>query len=247
MTRVVLVHGFTQTAASWDTVRAALGPTAMKLVAVDLPGHGAHAAVRSTFVETAAWLASQGGRAVYVGYSLGARLCLRVALDRPDLVAGLVTIGATAGLADPHEREARRGADELLARDLERDGVDAFLARWLAQPLFRTLAPEAAGLDERRCNTVEGLAHALRHLGTGSMEPLWDRLSAFTGRTLLAAGALDTKFVDLAHRMATGLGGPTEVVRIADAGHAAHLERPHDVARLLSRFVDRLGSDQPSR
>ncbi len=250
MTRIVLVHGFTQTWASWNTLRAALGATGadaeVACVAVDLPGHGEHAALRSDFVETAAWLADQGGRAVYVGYSLGARLCLRVALDRPDLVAGLVTVGATAGLADPRERAARRTADETLARDLERDGVDAFLTRWLAQPLFATLAPEVAGLAERRGNTVDGLAHALRQLGTGAMEPLWDRLSSFTGPTLLTAGALDTKFIGLAHRLATGLGGLTEVVSIANAGHAAHLERPHDLARLLARFLARLRGDLPS-
>ncbi|HEX7147040.1 MAG TPA: alpha/beta fold hydrolase, partial [Actinomycetota bacterium] len=35
---------------------------------------------------------------------------------------------------------------------------------------------EAAGREERLANTAEGLAYALRRLGTGAQEPLWDRL-----------------------------------------------------------------------
>src|SRR5262249_58533233 len=71
------------------------------------------------FVETAAAIGARGGRAVYAGYSMGGRLCLRLALDRPDLVRGLVLLSASPGISDDAERAARRQADEKLAREIE--------------------------------------------------------------------------------------------------------------------------------
>jgi len=227
---LVLVPGFTQTAAAWDAVGAHL-PAAAEASPVDVPtGLG--------FVDTAAAIGERAGRAIYAGYSMGGRLCLRLALDRPDLVRGLVLLSASPGIADDAERAARREADEKLARDLERDGVDAFLERWLRQPLFSTLPEEAAGLDDRRAgNTVATLTHALRALGPGTQEPLWDRLGDLEPPFVPAAGVLDEKYVDIAFAMADRVGPRTHPVLIGGAGHAAHLENPKGVASLLRRVV----------
>ncbi|MDQ2825560.1 MAG: alpha/beta fold hydrolase, partial [Actinomycetota bacterium] len=92
--RVVLVHGFTQTLRSWDPLAAVLADT-FQIVRVDLPGHGASSEVRMGFAETAAAIGDAGGQATYVGYSMGGRLCLRLAADRPDLVQALVLVGAS--------------------------------------------------------------------------------------------------------------------------------------------------------
>ena len=235
--RVVLVHGFTQTLRSWDPLAARLA--ARRSVArVDLPGHGGSARVRLDFVETTAALGAVGGKAAYVGYSLGGRLCLRLALDRPDLVTALVLLGASPGLADPAERASRREADEALAAALEREGTAAFLERWLAGPLFAGLHPAPADLAARRANPPEGLAAALRLLGPGVQDPLWDRLGELHPPVLLVAGAEDAKFAGLARDMAERIGRSAEVALIPGAGHAAHLERPEEVAALVERFLD---------
>ncbi len=235
--RIVLVHGFTQTLRSWNELAACLA-THRSVARVDLPGHGESAHVRLDFVETAAALGAVGGRAAYVGYSLGGRLCLRLALDRPDLVTALVLIGASPGLADPEERAARRDADEVLAATIEREGTAAFLERWLASPLFANLRPTAADLAARRANPPAGLAAALRSLGTGVQGPLWDRLGELRSPALLIAGAEDTKFAALAEEMAAAIGPHAAVALVAGAGHAAHLERPAEVAVLVERFLD---------
>jgi 2-succinyl-6-hydroxy-2,4-cyclohexadiene-1-carboxylate synthase len=245
--RLVLVHGFTQTGRSWQPVveqlarGAGAGRAPVSIEAPDLPGHGAAGDVRTSFAATAAALVDRvAGPSVYVGYSLGGRIVLRLACDHPDAVAGLVTIGATGGLDDPAERAARVAADEQLAARIERHGVDAFLERWLRQPLFATLPATAARLDERRANTAAGLAASLRLLGTGTMEPLWDRLAALGARRAPArfvAGALDTRFAAAAERLAAAVGPPARALRVEGAGHAAHLERPEAVAAVIAEVV----------
>jgi 2-succinyl-6-hydroxy-2,4-cyclohexadiene-1-carboxylate synthase len=234
--RVVLVHGFTQTQAAWEPVAARLRAR-WRLVRVDLPGHGGSAGVRVGFEEAAALLGECGGRAAYVGYSLGGRLCLRLALDRPELVRALVLLGASPGIADPAARAERRAADEALAAGIERDGVAAFLDRWLAGPLFATLPQELAGREDRLANTPEGLAAALRLLGAGVQAPLWDRLAGLRCPTLLVAGALDAKFAALAAEMAAAIGPAAHLELVPGAGHAAHLERPAELAALLEGFL----------
>jgi 2-succinyl-6-hydroxy-2,4-cyclohexadiene-1-carboxylate synthase len=218
----VLVHGFTQTGRSWDTVAGRLAEH-HEVIAVDAPGHGGSAHVRAGLTDGAQLLGRAGGRAVYIGYSMGGRLCLHLAIDRPDLVERLVLVSATAGIDDAGERAARRAGDEQLAAAIEDDGIDVFLDRWVAQPLFATLADP--GLDDRRRNTADGLASSLRLAGAGTQAPQWGALAALTMPVLLIAGALDAKFVAAAERMAALL--PRATVAIIDgAGHAAHLEQP---------------------
>ena len=234
--RVVLVHGFTQTLTSWGPVAERLAGQ-FEVVRVDLPGHGTSGGVRAGFEEAAGLVGEAGGMGVYVGYSLGGRLCLRLALERPDLVRRLVLIGASPGIADPGQREARRDADEALARRIERDGVEVFLDAWLAGPLFSSLSVDAAGREERLANTAEGLASALRRLGTGVQESLWDRLGELRPPALLMAGERAPKFASIAREMAAAIGPAARVAVVAGAGHAVHLERPAETAALVGEFA----------
>jgi 2-succinyl-6-hydroxy-2,4-cyclohexadiene-1-carboxylate synthase len=232
----VLVHGFTQTLAAWGPAARRLGER-WPVVRVDLPGHGGSGGVRVGFAEAAGLVGACGGKGGYVGYSLGGRLCLRLALERPDLVRALVLVGASPGIADPAARAARREADEALAQGIERDGVAAFLDRWLAGPLFATLPPELAGRAERLANTAEGLADSLRRLGTGTQEPLWDRLAGLRPPALLVAGERDARFAAIAREMAAAIGPTAQVAVLPGAGHAAHLERPAELAALVEEFL----------
>ena len=180
--RLVLVHGFTQTGRSWGAVAQDLTRD-HEVVRVDAPGHGRSASAMVDMVQGARLLAEAGGVASYLGYSMGARLALHLALARPDLVTALVLVGGTAGIEDPEARRIRRRDDEVLATELEDVGVPEFVRRWLARPLFSGLTQDSAGVEARLENTEAGLA-ARSRCGPGcpsSPCPSWPwRASATT-------------------------------------------------------------------
>ena len=231
----MLVHGFTQTARVWDLIAPRLAGRS-EVVTVDAPGHGDSGAVRADLPSAARMLGAVGGPATYVGYSMGGRLCLRLAVNRPELVHRLVLVSTTAGIEDPTERAARRESDEELAASIERDGVGAFLDRWLALPLFATLPRDVASVDDRRRNTAAGLASSLRLAGTGAQEPLWDQLGELPMPVLVIAGERDAKYVAIAERLRRLIPNATLMV-IEDAGHAVHLEQPDACAGVLERWM----------
>ena len=239
MSRVVLVHGFTQTRRLWDGVAGALAPH-HDVVALDLPGHGELSDVALDLWQGARLVAQQGGEAAYVGYSMGGRLCLHVALAHPDFVDALVLVGTTAGIRDEGERARRRRDDDERATRIERDGVDAFLREWLAQPLLASVPRDARGVDDRRTNTAAGLAASLRLAGTGAQEPLWHRLAELEMPVLLVAGERDQKFAAVAGEMAVNVGANARVALVPDAGHAVHLERPDAFVEIVETFLDQL-------
>jgi 2-succinyl-6-hydroxy-2,4-cyclohexadiene-1-carboxylate synthase len=236
---LVLVHGFTQNGRCWGDLPARLAQR-FRVLTVDAPGHGRTPAThdRSDLVEAARLIGEAGGRARYLGYSMGGRMCLQLACDRPDLVEQLVLVGATPGLADPAARAERRAADERLAGDLLESGLPAFLDRWLALPLFAGLTAAAAARPERLQNRPEGLASSLRCCGTGAQAPLWDRLDRLRMPVLLLAGALDAKFAAEARAMLDRLpaGHCATHALVEGAGHTAHLEQPDAFLATLERW-----------
>ena len=171
---------------------------------------------------------------VVCGYSMGGRIALLLALVVPERVRKLVLVSTTAGIEDAAQRAARREADERLAQAIERDGVGAFAERWGAQALFAG-QPEAvrvaAHADRLRHDAGE-LAATLRALGTGAIEPVWDRLHELTMPATVLVGERDAKFRALGERLAAGLP-QGELVVVEGAGHALHLETPQAVAKAL--------------
>jgi 2-succinyl-6-hydroxy-2,4-cyclohexadiene-1-carboxylate synthase len=230
--RIRLIHGFTQTAESWNPVEARL-PRDWDVQALEIPDG-------LDFVATSEAIGHRGGgEGTWGGYSMGARLCLRLALDRPEIVQRLVLVSGTAGIRSPAERRARRASDEELAADAERDGLKSFLERWLDQRLFETLPRDAAMLDERcRGNTVHRLVHQLRALGQGTQEPMWDQLGALTMPVLLVSGQWDRTYGEIAEQMTAAIGENATHVTVPKSGHSVNLERPDELAQLLTTWLE---------
>jgi 2-succinyl-6-hydroxy-2,4-cyclohexadiene-1-carboxylate synthase len=179
----------------------------------------------------------EAGFGDFLGYSMGARILLAGALADQHLVRRLVLISGTAGITDSAERERRRQLDDERAEAVIRDGLEPFLQEWLGMEMFADLPEWARFTDERKANTPEGLADSLRNCGTGSMEPLWERLGSLEVPILCLAGANDAKFSELARQLAAAIGSNTEVAIITGAGHAAHLEAPEVCAEVVLAFL----------
>jgi 2-succinyl-6-hydroxy-2,4-cyclohexadiene-1-carboxylate synthase len=194
--------------------------------------------------------ASGGGRpgaggGALVGYSLGGRFALHVALAHPDTVARLVVVSATGGIDDAPARAERRAADEAVARRVERDGVEAFVRWWLERPLFSTLPASAAALESRLGGSAAGLASSLRLAGAGAQEPLWDRLDGLSMPVLVVAGALDPAYRERAERLVATIGANAHLAIVAGAGHACHLEAPDAWLDVVEPFL--AGEPPPAR
>lgn len=248
---LMLLHGFTGSGRGMAGLARAFEDE-YDTLAPDLPGHGQSTApagaTRRGFEDCVDDLlatldASGHHRAHWLGYSMGARLALGCAVRRPAAVVSLVLIGARAGIADPAQRAARRNDDEALACRIERDGIEAFVDEWMAQPLFATqqrLGPAvlATARSERLGNSARGLADSLRGMGPAAQPPLFDALPCVTAPVLLVAGALDDRFVVAAHELAR-LMPNAEVCELAAAGHAAHLEQPAVFIAIVREFLCR--------
>jgi len=233
---LVLLHGFTQTGAAWDEVRARLGDR--ETHAPDLRGHGARAGDRpiDTATLVADVLEAAPPRFDLAGYSMGGRLALHVALAAPGRVRRLALVATTAGIADPEEAQRRREADEELAVLLERDGIEAFADRWGALPLFarQTEEQRARARAMRLRQDPAGLAAALRGFGTGTMEPVWARLPALNLPVTIVVGSEDERFREIARRLHAAMPW-ARVVVVAGAGHGLPLGAPGALARALER------------
>jgi 2-succinyl-6-hydroxy-2,4-cyclohexadiene-1-carboxylate synthase len=236
---VVLLHGFSGTNRAWDGVVARLDPERYLPLALDIPGHGAAADAGRpiTFPGCVAHVLAAGPeRFVLCGYSQGGRIALHVALAAPERVSRLVLVSTSAGIEDAAARAVRRSADHRLADELESGGwagFDSFIERWRAQPLFAGEPPEASRLarEDQRRNRPDALAAALRGIGTGEMEPLWDRLAELRMPVAVLVGARDEKYRALGQRMKELL--PDAQLVLAPGGHGLPLENPAAVAVAL--------------
>jgi 2-succinyl-6-hydroxy-2,4-cyclohexadiene-1-carboxylate synthase len=238
---LVLLHGFTQTSHLWGRFGEGMARD-HTLIGIDLPGHAGSDGVRADLATTAGLVrdavAATIGAApcALLGYSLGARVALHVVTGTDLAVSRLVLIGATGGIEDAEARQRRRAADELTATALEESGdVDAFIARWVSGPMFARLA-DAAQTGERRRNGAAGLASSLRLAGTGTQEPLWDRIPALSAPLFAMAGTDDARFAAHARRLA-GSAPQGVVSLIPGGGHAVHLAQPDVVERLVRHWL----------
>jgi 2-succinyl-6-hydroxy-2,4-cyclohexadiene-1-carboxylate synthase len=258
-TPVALLHGFAGSAEDWSDVADLLEREGHAVIAPDLPGHGGTAlpadpgrfAIEETardLVEIAAALGAR--RTHWVGYSMGGRVALQLALAHPGAAASLALESASPGIAEAGDRAARRASDEALAREIEARGAAWFADHWAAQPIFDTQhalpGPVRARQRARRLLARPvGLAGSLRGLGQGAQRWLGDDLARVACRVLLLTGEMDPRYGALADRMAAALPRAERGV-VPGAGHNVHLEQPGAFGRALLAHLARAAMDAPA-
>jgi 2-succinyl-6-hydroxy-2,4-cyclohexadiene-1-carboxylate synthase len=246
---LVLLHGFTGSAAGWEPLAAGFAER-RQVVAIDLLGHGGSDAPDDArrygiahCVEDVLGVLDQLRirRASVLGYSMGGRAALAIAIAAPERISGLILESASPGLRDPEVRMTRAAQDAMLADAIERDGIEAFVQQWEGQPLFAT---QAAIAEERRAalhiqrmqNNPTGLANSLRGFGQGVMMPLHDFLAEIDMPTLIIAGALDEKYCEVGREMSARIPGAWFKI-VEGAGHAVHFEQAQIFQGLVNDFL----------
>ena len=244
MTPVWFFHGFLGLPSMWRDVHRALGePVAESTI---LPGHGPEPwfpPPPGGFFAAVDAIASSfpfSNPAIVVGYSMGARLALALALRHPHVVKSAVLVGVDPGIEDESERAARCAwEDEWATRASSLDAA-AFADAWAALPIFesQTDLPEekkTALRKQRTSHTPRGIAWAMRSLGTGRMPSLWNDLAASRTRVTLVTGSCDAKFTEKSRAICDRAKNARHVV--ADrAGHNVVLEAPEIVARAIEEI-----------
>ena len=248
---IVLLHGFTGSAASWGKHLDTLAGNGFRVIALDMLGHGQSDAptdsqrysieeCETDVLAVLHVLGVQKGEATLLGYSMGGRIALYTAFS--GFFRALILESASPGLADPLERVQRRSSDEQLAVRIERNGIEDFVAYWEHLPLFASLQrlpyEQQQALHEQRLqNRPQGLANSLRGVGTGVQPALQERLPILTIPVLLLAGILDTKFCTIAQHMAQALPN-AQIHIVPDAGHTIHLEQPEQFDQIVIDFCE---------
>jgi 2-succinyl-6-hydroxy-2,4-cyclohexadiene-1-carboxylate synthase len=245
---IVLLHGFTGAAESMAETAghlAELGPT----VCIDLVGHGRSGApepldayrMSNCVAQLVGVLDALELRCPHwLGYSMGGRVALCMCAWHPSRVASALVVGASAGIEDPGDRAERVRQDQELATRILDLGLEAFVDSWMALPMFasqKRLGEErlAAARRQRLAARPHGLAHSLRGMGSGAMQPLYRQLAEIDLPVCLVAGDEDVKFTAIAADLARRIPGARAEI-IERAGHAAHLENPESFARVARRF-----------
>ncbi len=240
---LLLLHGFLGDGRDFARVIDDL-QTEFYCIRVDLPGHGqtkfasdysmSHTA--NLILDILAIL--NLSQANLIGYSMGGRLALYLALIFPLQFPRVVLESASPGLLTVAEQSARQQQDGLLADRLEAD-FPTFLKHWYAQPLFQSLQhqPDFAVMYQRRLqNHPTELAKSLRQMGLGVQPSLWEALAQHQHPLLLLVGEGDRKFVALNQTMTHQCRSACVKV-IAQAGHNIHFEQPLAWLAAIRQFL----------
>lgn len=247
---VVCLHGSGSRADRWRPQLPLLAQRGHHVYALDLPGHGladkpadldygapAFAALVEQFLDQHLG----GAPTVLLGTSLGGQVAALVAGRRPELVRGLVLVGAVGIVA--------RGDDRPTTSPITDPGPAGIRRKLEFLVHDPSLVTDALVAEELRINSSPGAADALAAVAAYSVERQDHDLAAAdlvaSGvPTLLCWGAED-RWVPLRLGLAAQQALPgVELVTVADAGHAPYFERPEQFLAAISPFLAAL---EPAR
>lgn len=216
-------------------------------IAVDLPGHGQTEVKQDcdyqmpNVAEAIIRLLEQLNikQCILVGYSLGGRIALYLAIHFPQYFQGVVLESASPGLSSQIERDRRIAQDSNLAEQLESSDFADFVEQWYGNSLFTFFVqhPDYLQAIARRLNNDPfKLAKSLRLIGLGTQPSLWQTLAKIQSPLLLIVGQLDRKFVNI-NQMMTNLCPQASLQIVSKTGHNVHFENPLMFSNLLQAFI----------
>ncbi|MBT3252881.1 MAG: 2-succinyl-6-hydroxy-2,4-cyclohexadiene-1-carboxylate synthase [Candidatus Marinimicrobia bacterium] len=218
-------------------------------ILIDLPGHGkSRIPTEATFVKMLSALPGQlskSGIEKYtpIGYSMGGRIGFHLHILAPEKIPALIFLSSAPGLKTRNEREQRTHDDVLLMDKLDSTGVSPFLQEWYSSDLFGEIKNNStlfrALCHKRSNNDSSQMRQALTLMGNGALPSQWDNLEDISVPTLLMTGELDSKYFQLNQEMNQIIPGSIHQ-QVSDAGHAFHLEKPLETARIIRHFLSEI-------
>ena len=244
---ILFLHGFMGSSADFQEVVDLLKDDFCCLL-IDLPEHGktgrqgewrenyGMSDVAVAIIELLKKLAIE--RCFLIGYSMGGRLALYLAIFFPHYFLKVVLESASPGLETQLAREERIKKDLLLAKRLETEDFALFIEQWYQKPLFASFVRHPKyqrAISQRLQNNPFKLAKSLHCLGLGVQPSLWKGLVKIEVSTLLVVGELDSKFVAINQRInSKSLQFKLKIVE--NTGHNVHLEQSQQFAQIVSFF-----------
>jgi 2-succinyl-6-hydroxy-2,4-cyclohexadiene-1-carboxylate synthase len=237
MIPLFFLHGFLGSSLDWTEIVQLLSPR-FSCYPLDLPWQeklNFNEAVLHLKDQIKALNVSPG---VLVSYSLGGRLGLKLASLFPELFSHCIFLSTHPGIEEEELRRLRATKDQAWIDLVQKEGVERFLKKWYAQPLFSSLKMEGDLLQRRQKCPKNAIAWVLKHWSASCQEPLWETLCAQTTPTLFLFGKEDLQYHAVYNRI-FDLGSPLQVEWIEDAAHAIHIEQPRSCAHAITSFIDR--------
>ncbi|PKW16271.1 alpha/beta fold hydrolase [Saccharopolyspora spinosa] len=241
---VVLLHGVGLNHTMWHRVAPDVTTAGHRVHAPDLLGHGAapDAAAGTTLTDLAepvVRIAAGAPAPVHlVGFSLGALVATRVALDHPERVASLTLVSGVANRSES-ERQAVAGRLEKARQDLA-SAFEAAVDRWFS-PRGRNAEPELVDQIRTvlRANRPPSYLACYAVFAHADAE-LWPELSRMVPPVLAITGEDDPGSTP---RMAAAVADRVpqgEWCAVPGARHLLPLERPDVlVAAVLAQIEGR--------
>ncbi len=208
---VVLLHGLTATRRYVVMGSRALERSGHRVVAYDARGHGASTGPEDPDAydyddlvdDLRAVLDDRGiDRAVLAGASMGAHTAVRMALDMPERVAGLVI--ATPAFDPEEDREAGLARWDALSEGLRSGGVDGFVEAYGDPQVPEQWKDTIDKVLRQRLSAhehPEAVADALHAVPRSRPFEAWDELHAIDVPTVVVASRDDA---DPGHPYAVG-------------------------------------------
>ncbi len=227
---VLLLHGYSADSATWAGSASGLARGGTRVVAPDLPGHGATAIEAENFETVCEAVAGFTAsldltRADVFGHSMGGAVAARLAASGR-LAPARLTLVSPAGLGGEIDADFVRGMAAVRT-----GGALAHLLRRLARRPPALSRPQLDAMAQTLgAGRLANLAAALVRDGRQAIDVVPD-LAALSCSVRLVWG-LDDRIIPWTQVAAA----PSRVAvhLIADAGHMPHWDRPQDLAALLA-------------
>ena len=216
-----------------------------RVVYPDLPNHGdsphtEHAGFDEMTGAVARLLTGHDlGPAVLAGHSMGGKVAMRLALDRPELVRGLVVLDMAPRPYDPSHREIidamlRLPVEEVESRaDADRRLAESIPSRAVRSFLLKNLVKENGGYRWRL--NLPLLQREYERILS------WEGSGSYGGPTLFLGGT-GSKYLkpERDQELIHGYFPDARIRMLEGAGHWIHSERPDEVRDAIERFLGEL-------